>query len=192
VVSGKPQGDQPGFDHTDVARYTASGVLDASFGLNGKLTIAGANVGQGMVRQADGKFILVGSVTETTVPGTARFLLKRLNADGSPDAAFGSAGTVDAAFTQSASASGIALQGDGKIVVVGTRAFSPNANFIVARYNADGTVDAGFGSGGNLSIDFFGFSDLGENVLVQPDGKILVSGQAQQNFDGYGLARINP
>jgi hypothetical protein len=63
---------------------------------------------------------------------------------------------------------------------------------VVARYNADGSIDTGFGSNGNLSIDFFGFNDIGESVLVQPDGKIVVSGQAQNIFDGYGLARINP
>ena len=63
---------------------------------------------------------------------------------------------------------------------------------MVARYNADGSIDTGFGSNGNLSIDFFGFNDIGESVLVQPDGKIVVSGQAQNIFDGYGLARINP
>jgi uncharacterized delta-60 repeat protein len=126
------------------------------------------------------------------VPATARFVLKRLLANGSPDTSFGNAGTVDTAFTQSALANGVALQGDGKIVVVGTRVLSPNPNFIVARYNADGSVDRGFGSDGNLSIDFFGFDDIGENVLIQPDGKIVVSGQARHNVDGYGLARINP
>ena len=192
VVSGKPQSNRPGFDHTDIARYTASGVLDTSFGSGGKLTLAGVDVGQGLARQADGKFVLTGSVIEATVPATARFQLKRLNVNGSPDTAFGNAGTVDTAFTQSATAAGVALQGDGKILVVGTRAFSVNANFIVARYNSNGSVDTGFGSDGNLSIDFFGLNDIGENVLVQPDGKIVVSGQAQHNFDGYGLARINP
>ena len=192
VVSGKPIGSQPGFDHTDIARYNANGSLDTSFGSGGKLTLAGVDVGQGLARQADGKYVLVGNVTETTVPATARFLLKRLNADGSPDTTFGNAGTVDTAFTESATANGVALQGDGKIVAVGTRAFSANPNFIVARYNANGSVDATFGSDGNLSIDFFGFNDAGENVLVQPDGKIVVGGLARNNVDGYGVARINP
>ena len=84
------------------------------------------------------------------------------------------------------------MQGDGKIVVVGATAFSVNANFVVARYNASGSVDRSFGSDGNLSIDFFGFTDVGENVLVQPDGKIVVGGLARNNVDGYGLARILP
>jgi uncharacterized delta-60 repeat protein len=192
VVSGKPQCSQSGCDHTDVVRYNANGTLDTSFGSGGKLTLAGVEVGEGLVRQSDGKLVLAGGVTTATVPTTARFVLMRLNADGAIDTSFGTAGTVDTAFTESATANAVGLQADGKIVAVGTRAFSANPNFIVARYNTNGSVDATFGSDGNLSIDFFGFSDAGENVLVQPDGKIVVGGLARNNVDGYGVARINP
>ena len=192
VVSGNPQCSQPGCDHTDVVRYNANGTLDASFGSGGKLTLAGVEVGEGLVRQADGKFVLAGGVTVASVPTTTRFVLMRLNADGAIDTGFGNAGTVDTAFTENATASGVALQADGRIVAVGTRVLSANSNFIVARYNADGSVDRNFGSDGNLSIDFFGFTDIGENVLVQPDGKIVVGGQAENNASGYGVARINP
>jgi uncharacterized delta-60 repeat protein len=193
VVSGKPTGSSVGFDHTDVLRYTANGLLDASFGSGGKLTLPGIDVGQGLVRQPDGKFVLVGGVT-ATVPFAARFLLLRLRADGSTDTTFGTAGTVDTAFSViSATASAVALQADGKIVVVGTTALSANSNFVVARYNANGTLDAGFSNGtGVLAVDFFGADDVGENVLLQPDGKIVVSGRARHQVSGYGVARINP
>ena len=193
VVSGKPQGSQPGFDHTDVVRYLSNGQLDPSFGDGGKLTLAGALVGEGLALQGDGKFVLAGSLTVGTFPASStRFALMRLNANGGTDTSFGSGGTVSTAFSVNAAAAGIALQRDGKIVAVGTTVLAVNPNFVVARYNADGSVDTGFGSDGTLSIDFFGFSDVGENVLVQPDGKIVVGGQARNNFDGYGLARINP
>jgi uncharacterized delta-60 repeat protein len=99
---------------------------------------------------------------------------------------------VDTALTVNAAASAVTLQSDGKIVAAGTTALSANSNFVVARYNVNGSVDASFGNDGHLSIDFFGFTDIGESVLVQPDGKIVVGGQAQRNFDGYGVARINP
>ena len=192
VVSGAPPCSQPGCYHTDVVRYNANGTLDASFGSGGKLTLAGVAVGEGLALQRDGRLVLAGSVTDFTVPATARFLLMRLNADGSPDTSFGNAGRVDTAFSESAFARAVALQADGKIVAVGSRAFSVSSDFVVARYNADGSVDRGFGSDGNLSIDFFGFTDIGENVLVQPDGKIVVGGQAENNASGYGVARINP
>jgi uncharacterized delta-60 repeat protein len=192
VVSGTPQCSGPGCDHTDVVRYNANGTLDPGFGSGGKLTLVGATVGDGLVRQADGRLVLVGSAVQTTVPATARFVLMRRNTDGSPDASFGAVGTASTALSESATASGVALQADGKLVVVGTRMFSANSNIIVARYGANGSLDNGFGNAGSLSIDFFGFDDVGENVLVQPDGKIVVSGQARNNVDGYGLARIDP
>jgi uncharacterized delta-60 repeat protein len=192
VVSGTPQCSQLGCDHTDMVRYAANGTLDASFGSGGTLTLADATVGEGLVRQADGKLVLVGSVVEPTVPATARFVLMRRNADGSPDTSFGTAGTASTALSENATASGIALQADGKFVVVGTRAFSSNSNFIVARYDIRGSLDTDFANAGALSIDFFGSTDIGESVLVQPDGKIVVGGQARNTVDGYGLARINP
>jgi hypothetical protein len=99
-----------------------------------------------------------------------------------PGTVVGAAGRVDTVLSENATANGIALQADGKLVVVGTRALSVNPNFTVARYGANGALHSSFGKAGTLSIDFFGFEDIGENALVQPDGKIVVG----------GLARINP
>ncbi len=192
VASGKPTGNFAGSDHTDIARFNANGTLDASFGSGGTLTLAGTEVGEGLVLQPDGKLVLVGSVVQPVAPATSRFVLMRRNADGSADSSFGSAGTVNTALADNATAEGIALQADGKLVVIGTRAFASNPNFIVARYGSDGTLDNGFGTAGMLSIDFFGFTDAGENILVQPDGKIVVGGLARNNVDGYGVARIVP
>lgn len=121
------------------------------------------------------------------------FALMRLNADGRPDTTFGAAGTVTTAVSaERDGALAVALQTDGKIVVAGHTS-NINSNFAVARYDSNGTLDTSFGNGrGVLTVDFFRFTDIGENVLVQPDGKIVVSGQAQNSVGGYGLARINP
>ena len=193
VVSGKPQGSAAGTDHTDLARYLPDGRLDASFGAGGKLVLAGALVGEGLALQSDGNLVLVGSITIGTSPNiSTRFALRRLGADGSPDTTFGAAGAVDTAFATSATANAVALQSDGKIVLVGTTALAANPNFVVARYDADGSVDPTFGPDGYLSIDFFGFTDAGASVLLQPDGKIVLGGLARDNVDGYGLVRINP
>jgi uncharacterized delta-60 repeat protein len=194
VVSGKPSGDQVGFDHTDVARFNADGSFDDSFGTLGKLRLPGVLVGEGMALQADGKLVLVGSVVQATSPGFARFVLRRLNANGTPDTSFGTGGTVDTAFAQHARAEGVALQADGKIVVVGTSGFVAVSDFIVARYLSNGTLDASFGIAGVLALDFFNSGGSGENVLVQPDGKLVVSGAADNasGATGYGVARILP
>ena len=60
-------------------------------------------------------------------------------------------------------------------------------------YNTDGTLDAGFGTGGILTVDFFGASDGAEDVVIQPDGKIVVVGVARNGTsNGLGLARVLP
>jgi uncharacterized delta-60 repeat protein len=192
VVSGKPTGNFAGSDHTDIARFNANGTLDANFGSGGTLTLAGAEVGEGLALQSDGKLVLVGGVVQPIAPATARFVLMRLNANGTPDNGFGAAGKVDTAFTENALAQAVALQADGKIVVVGSSVFKTATEFIVARYDTNGTLDASFGTAGTLEIDFFNFGNAGENVLVQADGKIVVGGLARNTVDGYGVARILP
>lgn len=193
VVSGSPDGSN---DYTDVARFNADGSFDDSFGNGGRLKLPGESVGEGLARQPDGKLVLVGSVVQAVAPGSARFVLLRLNANGTPDNGFGNAGNgkVDTAFTQNARANAVALQADGKIVVVGTSIFVSVSDFVVARYNANGALDTSFGIAGALEIDFFNGANLGENVLVQPDGKIVVSGSAENSsgVEGYGVARVNP
>jgi uncharacterized delta-60 repeat protein len=87
--------------------------------------------------------------------------------------------------------SAIALQPDGRIVVAGTTA-GPNLNFAVARLLADGTLDSEFTDTGVLTIDFFNFTDLAESVAVTDNGRIVVSGLARDNVDGYGVARLSP
>lgn len=76
-------------------------------------------------------------------------------------------------------ASGLAVQADGKIVVVGTAnassAAGGNADIVVLRFEADGRLDPSFGAGGQVLIDN-GLADKGNAVVVQPDGMIVVVG----------------
>ncbi|BDP43802.1 hypothetical protein DAETH_37710 (plasmid) [Deinococcus aetherius] len=189
VVSGDPFGSG---GSTGMARYTAGGSLDSSFGAGGTLTLTGARVGAGLALQPDGKFVLVGSVQPDPGINVTRFALRRLNADGSPDSGFGTAGSVTTAFTtQQDSASAVTLQRDGKILASG-RSGQGN-KFALARYNADGSLDASFLGGGTTEISFFGFAANAENVVLQADGKIVLGGFAQTLSNiGYALARINP
>jgi len=77
-------------------------------------------------------------------------------------------------------------------VVAGRSNNNANPNFAAVRYNADGTLDASFATAGILTADFFGFTDVAENVAIAPDGKIVLGGLARNSVDGYGLARVNP
>jgi uncharacterized delta-60 repeat protein len=72
------------------------------------------------------------------------------------DASFGTGGIVLTDFLgpDSDTAKAIATQPDGKIVVAGSHGGGAHENFAVVRYNADGSLDTGFGTNGTVSIDF--------------------------------------
>ena len=182
-------------DHAGLARYDTNGVLDGSFGSGGKLTLVGKRVDEGLVLQGDGKILLAGSVSIGIFPArSSQFAVMRLLANGGPDNSFGTAGLVTTPFsTLDDFGRVVALQADGRILVAGQRSNQLNPDFAVARYATNGTLDGSFGTGGKLTIDFFGSSDSAENVIVQPDGRILLGGFARNGTrTGYGLARVLP
>src|SRR5947209_280020 len=77
-------------------------------------------------------------------------------------------------------ASAVAVQPDNKVVVAGTfqSGGSSTGAFAVARFNADGSLDTGFGSGGRVFFDFgpAGGDAQATSVALQADGRILVGG----------------
>ena len=98
-----------------------------------------------------------------------QFATMRLNTNGTPDSSFGTDGRVNTAITtRGDTAKAVALQADGKIVVAGSSKNQMNPNFAAVRYNANGTLDASFGTASMLTVDFFGFTDVAENVAIAP------------------------
>jgi uncharacterized delta-60 repeat protein len=181
-------GDNPDFG---LVRYNADGSLDAGFGLAGIVRELTANWDEAadLVIQNDGKIVAAGHAAV----GSYGFALRRFNVDGSRDSGFGNNGLVLTTLsTQGDYGRGVALQGDGKIVVVGQTSSLLQSDFAVTRYNADGTLDASFGTGGKLTVDFFGAGDHAQDLAIQADGKIVVSGAATNGTSvGLGLVRIN-
>jgi uncharacterized delta-60 repeat protein len=95
---------------------------------------------------------------------------------GQLDSSFNGTGSVTGAFSfATVTGNCLAVQNDGKIVVAGVLAQN-DADFAVRRYNADGTPDIGFGTGGTAIIDIAGRDDNATALAVQPDGKIVVAG----------------
>ena len=143
------------------------------------------------------RIVLIASIV--TVIVATLFIRTRTStaaADGDLDPTFGSGGKVTTDFSgRSNSASAIALQSDGKIVVAGDALTATGPpDIAVARYNSDGSLDSSFGAGGRVTTDFAGRSDNGTSIAVQPDGKILVAGGADfaaTQFD-FALVRYNP
>jgi len=117
----------------------------------------------------------------------------RTEAAGDLDPSFGNGGKVATDFSVPTGANALAIQSDGKLIVAGVVQLPTGFDFGLARYNPDGSLDTTFGTGGGLSIDFFGGDDRAFAVAIQPDGKIVVAGHATTASGGldFGLARLN-
>lgn len=179
VAAGQSAGSDFG-----LARYAATdGALDTGFGTGGKVTIdfGGSDYAAALVRQSDGKLVAAGAGWNGT---DSDFALVRHNGDGTLDTSFGTGGKVltDLGATPDFLQQALALQGDGKLVVGGGTG-SPE-NVALARYNTNGSLDAGFGTGGTVTLDFGGSQDFVTGLVVQTDGKIVatVFDNASGNF----------
>ena len=158
-----------------LVRYNSNGSLDTSFDGDGKvITDMGANdEGKSVAIQTDGKILLGGISSNDT---TSSFALIRYNPNGSLDTSFSGDGIVTTDFDGYSSGSSVTIQADGKILLGGwCHNLNGNDDFALARYNTNGTLDASFGVGGKVTTDFGG-NDYGSSVVVQADGKILLSG----------------
>jgi uncharacterized delta-60 repeat protein len=187
---------QGGGDAPDVGivRLLPSGAPDGDFGSSGVVRrglVPGWDEATDVVLTPDGKIVVsvkasVGALFEMAV---ARFL-----ADGSPDGSFGSGGFVSTSFSVNNDFStGVAVDGAGRIIVVGQRSNLDKPDFAIARYLEGGGLDGSFGTNGKLSVDFFAGGDVAECVAVQPDGKIVVGGVAQSGTSfGGALVRVLP
>jgi uncharacterized delta-60 repeat protein len=174
-----------------LARYNVNGSLDTSFGSGGKVTTwigSGNDSTYALAVQPDGKLVAGGSNLQGTQSVVA---LARFNPNGSLDSGFGTGGKVATAFASYAYASALALQLDGKLVVAGTGSTGSQQVFALARYNQDGSLDTGFGSGGKVTTAI-GTHDGVEGVALQPDGKLVAAGYARAgSADVFALARYN-
>jgi uncharacterized delta-60 repeat protein len=159
-----------------VARYNSAGILDGSFNGTGKAVtpIGTFAIGQAVAVQPDGKVIVAGEAQ--TGGSTFSVALMRYTADGALDSTFGNAGKVLTSFTGNDRINAVALQIDGRIVVAGSG--NDDGDFLVARYNNDGTLDTGFAAGGRVITAFSPNKDYADAVAIQPDGKIVAAGAA--------------
>jgi uncharacterized delta-60 repeat protein len=181
-----------------LARFNPDGSLDTTFGNNGKIAPGigpGQEQGFAVRVQPDQKIVAVGQAYMGAVTKND-FAVVRFKADGSLDETFGNSGKVITDFNDEFDlASDVIIQPDGKIIAAGEASFK----FGLARYNADGSVDDAFGSGGKVTTSFFGRGDRAVALALQPDGKIIAGGNAViTGGDGtvavrdFALARYTP
>ncbi|MFF8861847.1 calcium-binding protein [Streptomyces sp. NPDC015139] len=161
-----------------VIRYNADGSLDTGFGGDGiERTDFGAYESvEGLAVQPDGRIVAAGHSDD-------RLAMARYHTNGTLDTGFDGDGRV---LTTGAFAEDVVVQpGDGRIVTAGGRS---GGGFAVLRYNPDGGLDGGFGSGGRATAGFGG-SDVAHGVALQSDGRIVAAGQGGPNTD-FALARF--
>lgn len=170
-----------------LVRYNTNGSLDTSFGFGGiQITvISGNDQGVGIALQPDNKIVVTGLAGDS--PNPRNVFVMRYNSDGFLDNSFDGDGIVTTDFGGDDSGIGIDLLSDGRIVVVGGRDIGGDNDIVVALYNGDGSLDPTFDGDGMLTLDISPI-DYGNAVAVQPDDKILVSGQAD---DDVALVRYN-
>ena len=160
-----------------MARYNTSGTLDNSFGSKGLVSTAG---GVGALypdgTSNAGKIVTGTSVSTRT---TGSFSLARYNTNGSLDATFGSKGTVSTPFGKSVTVNAVAVQTDGKVVAGG----GTDNDLALARYDANGSLDMSFGSGGKVVTEAGGHYQESLNAMtLQADGKIVAAGESDGQF----------
>lgn len=169
VVAAGPGGN------VALARYRPAGALDPGFGQGGKqlFDLGAVDVPGAVAVQADGKSVVVGT-------SNGKVAVVRVRADGEADATFSSDGLLlldelaarpDAANLADRSTA-LALQDDGKLLLANR---SASGDFAVARLNPNGQLDASFGAGGLVTVDFGGEDDA-DALVVQDTGEVIVIG----------------
>ncbi len=172
-----------------LARYNLNGTLDNTFGFGGLVTTRFTNfddLAHAIALQTDGKIIVAGEADTD-------FAVARYNSDGSLDTTFDGDGKVRTSLVMFDSAYDVAIQLDGKIVAAGEAGNSNNSDFAVARYNADGSLDAAFDGDGRLTTPIGGSNEIATSLALQADGKIVVGGFTFNGAnDDFALVRYNP
>ncbi|MCP4968923.1 MAG: hypothetical protein GY926_27305, partial [bacterium] len=145
--------------------------------------------GRSITLQSDGQILVAGWSDKA---GGRDFALVRYNTDGTLDTTFDTDGIVTtdvAPGSADAYAYSVTEQSDGKILVVGYgNAGAGNQEFMLVRYDSDGSRDTGFGSNGVVNNKVLGGADYAYSAAVQSDGKILVVGNDSNDFE---LRRYN-
>lgn len=161
-----------------IARFQGGGKLDKAFGHGGVNSVDltnGGDIAYGLAKQSDGKLILVGYADNG---GRGDWGIVRFGPKGLLDKTFGNKGKVITHVSDAYEyAYGVAVQTNGKIVVVG-RAVRTSADFGVFRYTVKGKLDGTFGHGGKVFTDFFTGADTARGIALQTNGKIVVAGDA--------------
>ena len=175
-----------GADNFALIRYNQNGSLDTSFSGDGRQLTFGLTEANAVALQGDGRIVAAG--VGPAPFGASDPALARYGPNGALDPSFSGDGMQTTDFSGFENwASGVAVQGDGKIVAVGHGA----DNFALIRYNPNGSLDATFSGDGKQTTDFGGY-EVANALALQPNGRIVAVGAlrpAGTTSDRFALAR---
>ncbi len=179
-----------------LARYNTNGILDSTFGINGKMTTSIRNVNDAAYSvgiQSDGKIVLAGFSYKIDISGLGTdFALVRYNSNGTLDSTFGINGKVITRIGLFSLASKLILLEDNKIAVSGSTYNGSNWDFALARYNKDGSLDTTFGNYGIVTTAIGLGDDYGNSLMLQPDKKTITIGSSVNGLKSvFALVRHN-
>jgi uncharacterized delta-60 repeat protein len=181
-------------DDFSVTRYNVDGSLDKTFSEDGRQSTdfgSASDIAYAVTLQGD-KIVVAGC---TSSAGNTSFAIARYNSNGSLDYSFSGDGMLTTNFNAIAVCNAVIAQGN-KILVAGYCYLNNpmrESDFIVARYNFDGSLDKTFSNDGIQRTDFFGYGDYANSIALQGD-KIVVAGDAVYSAAGYlttAIARYN-
>lgn len=167
-----------------IVRFNADGTLDTTFSGDGQApaTFGGTSAGfNTMMLQPDGKIVGVGT-RSLAGPGDLRdIIMARFNTDGALDTTFDGDGILISNLSSpgvTEEANDAVLDHLGRIVICGWKAEGVGfANFLVARYSPDGSLDTSFSGDGWLTTDVApNNNDIAQDITLTPIGRILVGG----------------
>ena len=173
-------------DNMALVRYNADGTLDNSFNGNGKLVIDfGLNeIAYSLAIQADGKLVVAGVSNSDLIFHTA---VARVLAGGQLDNSFDGDGKVSTVAGETDQFFSVIIQPDAKIVASGITSSNGTSDYVVVRYNPDGSPDPGFDGDGKLIIDMGGAEAY---ATVAARSNTLVVGGYSDNQNGSQLAVV--
>ena len=173
-----------------LVRFNANGSLDTSFGGGDGIASSGVTgSAKDVALQADGRFLVAADLSNNN------FNLMRFNSDGSLDTNFGGGSgyvSTDIAGGNDR-ADSLTIQADGKVVLAGFGFNGTSFDFALVRYNTDGSLDTSFNGTGKVLTDFgANSSDLGNEVRIQADGKVVVAGWSDTGgTNDFAITRYN-
>jgi uncharacterized delta-60 repeat protein len=177
-----------------ITRFSDLGILDTSFGSNGRFISSTNEKGQAqdVVIDSSGRIIFTGSIVGTVAPGAA--IVGRLTSNGQLDSTFATLGYFINEFNGDAQFNAIAFRPNGNLVAVGTYGGpfpSTQQSPIVVCLTQAGGFDSDCGVNGWSYLPTLNSDVYADDVFVTSDNRILVSGASDDSNPRPFVMRLN-